>query len=63
MNWQRLPRGPIAPLHPLLPLLFCLSSAFMSFKTFDYAAEQTPRGLAASAAVLGIEALLSWAES
>jgi len=48
------------PFYPVVPFLFCLSSAFMFFKSLDYAVEQTPWGLLASAVVLGIGGLLSF---
>ena len=50
------------PFYPVVPLLFCLSSAFMFFKSLDYAVAQTPWGLSASAVMLGIGALLASAE-
>ncbi len=60
------PSGPTptfrVPFYPVVPLLFCLSSAFMFFKSLDYAYEQTPWGLLASAAVLGLGASLTFLE-
>ena len=50
------------PFYPVVPLLFCLSSAYMFFKTLDYAVDKTPRGLLASVVVLGIGALLALVE-
>ena len=50
------------PFYPVLPLLFCLSSGFMFFKSLDYAVEQTPWGLLATAVVLGLGALLAFVE-
>jgi amino acid transporter len=50
------------PFYPVVPLLFCLSSAFMFFKSLDYAVAQTPWGLLASAGMLGLGALLSCVE-
>ncbi len=50
------------PFYPLVPLLFCLASAFMLFKSLEYALGQTPRGLAVSALVLGIGAALTLVE-
>ena len=51
------------PFYPVVPLLFCLSSAYMFFKSLDYAYEHTFWGLAASAAMLGIGAFLAFVES
>ena len=52
------------PWYPVLPLLFCLSNAFMFFKSLDYAILMTPRSLAASVAVLAVGAGLGfWVES
>ena len=48
------------PLYPLVPLLFCLSNAYMFYKSLDYAVGQAPGGLVASTLVLGIGALLSF---
>jgi amino acid transporter len=50
------------PFYPVVPLLFCLASAYMFFESLDYAFGQTPWGLAASGAVLGIGAILSFVE-
>ncbi len=50
------------PFYPVVPLLFCLSSAFMFYKSLDFAIGQTPWGLLASAVVLGIGAVLSFIE-
>jgi len=50
------------PFYPLLPLLLCLFSAYMFYKSFDYAVEHTPWGLLASAVMLGIGALLTFFE-
>jgi amino acid transporter len=49
----------LVPFYPLLPLLFCLSSAFMFFKSLDFAVGHAPWGLLASGVVLGLGALLS----
>jgi amino acid transporter len=58
--------GPVrtyrVPFYPLLPLLFCLFSAYMFFKSLDYAYEKTPRGLLASGVVLAVGALLACLE-
>ena len=52
------------PLYPVLPLLFCLSSAYMFYKSLDYAIEKTPWSLLASMGVLAIGGGLSfWVES
>jgi amino acid transporter len=55
--------GPVrtyrVPFYPLLPLMFCLFSAYMFFKSLDYAYEKTPRGLLASGVVLALGALLA----
>ncbi len=50
------------PFYPALPLVFCLFSAYMFYKSLDYALAQTPRSLLASAIVLGIGAVLSFIE-
>jgi amino acid transporter len=50
------------PFYPLVPLLFCLSSAYMLYVSFPYAWEHALWGLLASAAVLGIGALLALLE-
>jgi basic amino acid/polyamine antiporter, APA family len=50
------------PFYPVVPLLFCLSSAFMFFKSLDYAVATTPWGLLASTAILGIGVVLSFVE-
>ena len=47
------------PFYPALPLVFCLFSAYMFYKSLDYAFTQTPRSLLASAVVLVLGALLS----
>ena len=53
-----------APFYPILPLLFCLSNAFMFFKSLDYAIFATPKSLAASVVVMAIGAGLAfWVES
>jgi amino acid transporter len=50
------------PFYPVVPLLFCLSSAFMLYKSLVFAVGQTPWGLLASAVVVGIGALLTLLE-
>ena len=52
------------PWYPVLPLLFCLSNAFMFFKSLDFAILKTPWSLLASVVVLVVGAGLGfWVES
>jgi amino acid transporter len=53
-----------APWYPVLPFLFCLSNAYMFFKSLDFAILTTPWSTLASVAVLAAGAVLGvWVET
>ena len=54
------PRPFHVPLYPLLPIIFCLSNAFMSYKSLTYALTEQCYGVLASVGILAVGLLLSF---